>query len=252
MAGHSHWAGIKHKKAIVDAKKGKLFSKAARHIMSAARQGGGDPDLNLKLYYAIQEARAVNMPADNIERAIKKGTGELVGEAISECLYEGYAPGGVALLIEIMTDNRHRTAGEVRKIFDRKGGKLGESGCVAWMFEARGLLSFPAADVTEDRLLEAALEAGADDVRTEGDARVVSCDPKSLESVRASLAGAGLRPEKVQLIPVPQNRVPIEDEETARKVLDLCQELDDHDDVQNVYANFEIPEAVLGRLQGSE
>lgn len=248
MAGHSHWAGIKHKKAIIDAKRGKLFSKLARRIIVAAKTGGGDPNMNLALKYAIDDAKKSNMPGDNIDRAVKKGSGDLDGANYQEIVYEGYGPSGVAVLLHVLTDNRNRTVGELRRIFDRKGGNLGASGCVAWMFDARGVLSFPAESVAEETLLEAALEAGADDVAAEGDMRLVLCDPKNLEAVRSALTEAGHEPDTVEVRQIPQTMVELE-AESARKVLELCEELDEQDDVQNVYANFDIPEDVLRLIE---
>src|SRR5690606_35151676 len=184
MAGHSHWAGIKHKKAVIDAKRGKLWSKLSKTIIVAARMGGGDPDANLRLRYAINDAKAVSMPKDNIERAIKKGTGELAGGDIEEALYEGYGPGGVAVLCEIATDNRNRTAPEIRKIFDTYGGKLGATNCVAWMFERKGVFTIAANKTSEEQLMEVTLEAGAEDIRQEGDNFVVTCPPDSFTTVQ--------------------------------------------------------------------
>ena len=181
MSGHSHWAGIKHKKALVDAKRGKLWSKLSKAIIVAAKIGGGDPDANLRLRYAIDDAKAVSMPKDNIQRAIKKGTGELDGGNLEEVIYEGYGPGGVAMLCEVLTDNRNRTAPEIRKIFEISDGKLGGTGCVAWMFESKGLFLIPADQIDEDKLMEIALEAGADDVRRAGDKFEVTCDPDAYQ-----------------------------------------------------------------------
>ena len=180
MSGHSHWAGIKHKKALVDAKRGKLWSRLAKAIIVAAKHGGGDPDANLRLRYAIDDAKAVSMPKENIQRAIKRGTGELDGGNLEEIVYEGYGSGGVAILCEVLTDNRNRTAGEIRKIFELSDGKLGGTGCVAWMFDSKGLFLIPAANIEEDKLMEMALEAGADDVQRVGDKFEVTCDPAAL------------------------------------------------------------------------
>ena len=250
MAGHSHWAGIKHKKAVVDAKRGKLFSKIARRIIAAARSGGGDPNANLRLKYSIDEAKKANMTTDAIDRAIKKGTGELGGGNFQEVLYEAYGPGGVAILLEIMTDNRNRTAAEIRKILEKRGGSLGESGCAAWMFEKRGLFAIDAKVTTEDRLMEVALDAGAEDVARQGDSYLVTCDPKSFEDLRRRFEETEISFESAELAQVPQNKVPVEGAPAVRKVLSLCEELDEHDDVQNVFANFEIPEEVLREVGG--
>ena len=247
MAGHSHWAGIKHKKALIDAKRGKTWSKLSKAIIVAAKMGGGDPDANLRLRYAIDDAKAVSMPKDNIERAIKKGTGELDSDMIEEVVYEGYGAGGVAVLCEIFTDNRNRTAPEIRKIFEMSDGKLGSTGCVAWMFDIKGLFLVPAAQTDEDTLLELALEAGADDVRREGDSFEITCDPSAYEAVSAALKQAGIDPEASQLAKIPKTTVDL-DADTARKVLKLMERLDDHDDVQSASANFNIPDEVMAEI----
>ncbi len=248
MAGHSHWAGIKHKKAIVDAKRGKLWSKLSRAIMVAAKTGGGDPDANPRLRHAIAEAKAANMPNENITRAIKKGTGELAAEQLEELVYEGYGPGGVAVLCEILTDNRNRTASEVRKIFERHGGKMGTSGCVAWQFQRKGLFIIPADQTDEETLMEIALEAEAQDVQTQGNKFEVLCEPAQFEQVAQALEQAGIAPEMKKITLIPQTTVDL-DAETGRKVLKLLEALDEHDDVQNVVANFNIPEEVLAELE---
>jgi YebC/PmpR family DNA-binding regulatory protein len=247
MAGHSHWANIAHKKSLVDAKRGKLWSKLSKAIIVAAKMGGGDPATNIKLRYAIEAARAVSMPKDNIQRAIKRGTGEIEGGALEECVYEGYGPGGVAVLVEILTDNRNRTASEIRKLFELYDGKLGESGCVNWMFERKGQFMIPAAQVDEEALMELALEAGADDVKRVGDAFEVTCDPGAFQAVSEAFSARGLKPETAQLARVPSSTVDL-DVETGRKVLKLMEKLDDHDDVQNVYSNFNIPDEAMAEL----
>jgi YebC/PmpR family DNA-binding regulatory protein len=249
MAGHSHWAGIKHKKALVDAKRGKLWSKLSKAISIAAKHGGGDPDSNLKLRYAIDAARAVSMPKDNIQRAIKRGTGESEGANFEEILYEGYGTAGVAILCDVLTDNRNRTAGEVRKIFEVGGGKLGESGCVAWMFDRKGLFVVPADKADENALMELALEAGADDVKHVDTKFEVTCEPGAFQTVADALAAAGIEPEVKEIARIPKNTVDL-DTETARTVLKLVEKLDDHDDVQSVSANFNIPEEALAELGG--
>ncbi len=245
MAGHSHWAGIKHKKALIDAKRGKLWSRLAKAIIIAAKSGGGDPDANLRLRYAIDDAKAVSMPKDNIQRAIKRGTGELDGGNLEEVLYEGYGSGGVAILCEVLTDNRNRTAGEVRKIFELADGKLGGAGCVAWMFDSKGLFLVPAEGVGEDQLMELALEAGADDVQRVEDKFEITCDPTVYSNVAKALSDAGITPEASQITRLPKNTVDIADPEVAQRVLRLMERLDDHDDVQNVSANFNIPDEVM-------
>ncbi len=248
MAGHSHWAGIKHKKALIDAKRGKLWSRLAKAIIVAAKHGGGDPDANLKLRYAIDDAKAVSMPKDNIQRAIKRGTGELDGGYLEEIVYEGYGVAGVAVLCEVLTDNRNRTAGEIRKIFELSDGKLGSTGCVAWMFDSKGMIVIPADAVEEDRLMELVLEAGAEDVRREGDKFEVICDPAIYRDVAKAVSDAGLKPEVSEIVRLPQNTVDLDDADTARKVLKLMDLLDDHDDVQNVSANFNVADEVLAEI----
>lgn len=244
MAGHSHWANIAHKKSLIDNKRGKLWSKLSKYIIVAAKMGGGDPTTNLRLRYAIDAARAVSMPKDNINRAIKRGTGELDGGNLDEILYEGYGPGGVAVLCEILTDNRNRTAGEVRKIFEVAGGKLGETGCVAWMFDRKGMFLTPTSGMDEEGLMELALEAGADDVKRIGDNFEITCDPTVYQQVADALAAGGLQLDVSQITRIPTNTVDL-DVETGRSVLKLMEKLDDHDDVQSVSANFNIPEEAL-------
>ena len=248
MAGHSHWAGIKHKKALIDNKRGKLWSKLSKAVMVAAKMGGGDPETNLRLRYAINDARAVSMPKENIERAIKKGTGELEGAALEEVIYEGYGVGGVAVLCEILTDNRNRTAPEVRKIFELAGGKLGAAGCVAWMFHRKGLVVIAEDQTDEDTLFELALEAGAEDVKREGDKYAVVCDPDAFSDVCQAIDKAGIETEVRQLTRLPQDTIDL-DTSTARKVLQLMEKLDDHDDVQSVSANFNIPDEAMAELE---
>lgn len=244
MAGHSHWANIARKKALVDNKRGKVWSKLAKGIIVAAKMGGGDPAANLRLRYAIDAAKAVSMPKDNISRAIKKGTGELEGGNLEEVLYEGYGPGGVAVLCEILTDNRNRTAPEIRKAFEMNDGKLGETNCVAWMFERKGVARVKADKVTEERLMELALEAEADDVTRDGDVFEVRCDPSVFQQVCSSLQEAGLELDSQEIMRIPSNTVDL-DVETGRKVLNLMTVLDDHEDVQSVAANFNIPEEAM-------
>jgi YebC/PmpR family DNA-binding regulatory protein len=248
MSGHSHWATIKHKKAAVDAKRGKLWSKLAKAIIVAAKHGGGIPDQNLRLRYAIDEAKAAGVPKDNIQRAIKRGTGELDGGNLEEVTYEGYGAGGVAVLCEILTDNRNRTAPEIRKVFELCAGKLGSTGCVAWMFESKGIFLIPAAGMEEERLLEIALEAGADDVQAAGEQFEVTCDPAKYRDVLAALEKAGVKVEASQITRLSKNMVDVTDPEEARKVLKLIERLDDHDDVQSVSSNFNIPDEVMAQV----
>jgi YebC/PmpR family DNA-binding regulatory protein len=251
MAGHSHWAGIKHKKALIDNRRGKLWSKLSKAIIVAAKMGGGDPAANLRLRYAIIDAKAGNMPKDTIDRAIKKGAGELEGANFEEILYEGYGPNGVAILCEILTDNRNRTAGEVRKIFEMSGGKLGATGCVAWMFDRKGLIEIPAGDTDEDSLMELALEAGAEDVRRSGSVFEIISDPEAFTSVSDAVDAAGLKAEVRRITRIPKDTVDL-DAGSARAVLKLMDALDDHDDVQNVAANFNIPDEAIAAIEARQ
>src|SRR5262245_48440699 len=244
MSGHSHWATIKHKKGAIDAKRGKLWSKLSRAIIIAARHGGGDPTMNLKLRYAIDKAREVSMPKDNIERAIRRGTGEVEGLVFEEIAYEGYGPGGVAILVEVLTDNRNRTASEIRKIFERSGGKLGSAGSVAYLFERKGVFSIDAAGVDEDTLMGVVLDAGADDLKRVGSTFEVTCDPAAFNHVREALQKNSITPQNAEISQVP--KVPVDaDLETGKKVMRLMEALDDHDDVQNVYSNLNLTEAMV-------
>jgi YebC/PmpR family DNA-binding regulatory protein len=247
MAGHSHWAGIKHKKAAVDAKRGKLFSKLAKNITSAARIGGGDIDSNLKLKYAIEKARAANMPKDNIERAIKKGTGEIEGAALEEITYEGYGPGGVAIFVEVLTDNRNRTASEIRHIFDKRGGNMGETGCVAWMFEKKSVFQVDASRIDEDSALSLAMEAGAEDFHVESGYYEIVGSPTDFDSIRKALEGAELPTLLAEITYIPKSTVPLGASE-GKKVLQLLDDFEEHEDVQNAYANFDIPEEVMSEM----
>ena len=248
MSGHSHWATIKHKKGAIDAKRGKLFSKLSRAIIIAARHGGGDPETNLKLRYAIDKARQVSMPKDNIERAVKRGTGELEGLTFEEVTYEGYGPGGVAMLVEVLTDNRNRTASEIRKIFERTGGKMGSAGCVGYLFERKGLFSIDANTTDEDTLLSIALDAGADDMRRAGSTFDVTCDPAVFSHVQDALKKQGLTPTIAEISQVPKAPVDV-GAETGRKVMRLMEALDDQDDVQNVYSNVNISEEMVAGVE---
>jgi YebC/PmpR family DNA-binding regulatory protein len=247
MAGHSHWAGIKHKKALIDNKRGKLWSKLSKTIMVAAKLGGGDLDMNIRLRTAIADAKAVSMPKENIERAVKKGTGELAGGDVEEVLYEGYGPSGVAVLCEIVTDNRNRTAPEIRKIFEVNGGKLGATNCVAWMFERKGLFVIPAGALEEERLIEICLEAGAEDVKDLGNKFEVTCDPDVFAQVSEALEAAGIECDSKEVTRVPANTVDVDAEE-ARKIVKLLESLDEHDDVQSVSANVNIPDDEMAEM----
>ncbi|MBI3861352.1 MAG: YebC/PmpR family DNA-binding transcriptional regulator [Planctomycetia bacterium] len=250
MAGHSHSANIAIRKGANDKKRGALFGKLSRAIMVAARHGGGDPDINLKLRYAIDKARQYSMPKDNIERAVKKGCGELEGDDLAEVVYEGYAPAGVAVMCDILTENRNRTAGEIRKIFEVHGGNLGATNCVAWMFERKGLFVVPAQHVTEDRLIEVALEAGADDVQAAGKSFEVVCDPTKFDAVDAALKAARIPADVAEITRLAANTVEL-GEEDARRVLGLVGALEEHEDVQSVTANYSIPDELLEAVTAS-
>ncbi|HIJ66941.1 MAG TPA: YebC/PmpR family DNA-binding transcriptional regulator [Planctomycetes bacterium] len=249
MSGHSHWAGIKYKKAANDAKRGRIWSKIARSIIVAAKAGGGDPTQNLTLRYAIDKAKAANMPKDTIEKAIKKGTGELGVVNYDEVLYEGYGPGGVAIMMDGLTDNRNRTGPEIKKIFEKRGGSLGASGCVSWMFSKKGLITIRTDAVGENELMELALSAGADDMEQVGDIYELTCDPAAYEQLKKALRERQIPMEVAEISMVPQNNVPVKDVETAKKVLGLMEEFEDHEDVQNVYANFDIPDEIVKQVE---
>jgi len=248
MAGHSHWAQIKHKKAKVDAQRGKLFSKIIREIIVATRLGGPNPEFNPRLRTAIEQAKKVNMPWENVERAIKKGAGELGGEQFEEVIYEGYAPGGVAVMVLAATDNRNRTTSEVRHIFTKHGGSLGSSGCVSYLFERKGYIEVPASQISEEELLEKAIESGAEDVQAGEEVHIIYTSPEELYEVKEKLEKLGVPIEKAQITWKPISTVQITDEETAQKVIKLLNALEDLDDVQQVIANFEIPEEILQKV----
>lgn len=251
MSGHSKWANTKHRKERQDAKKGKIFSKMAREIMVAAKAGGGDPETNARLRLAIDKARQMRVPADNIERAVQKGAGGGEGANLDEILYEGYGPGGVAVLLEIMTDNRNRTAAEVRHLFSKFGGNLGESGCVAWMFDRKGVISIDgSADggPDEDKVMELALEAGAEDVRTDDGTFTIIAAPDDLGTVREHVTARGIKVESAEVTMVPQSEIRVEGPE-AKKLLRLLDALEDHDDVQEIHANFTMDEEEMARLE---
>ncbi len=250
MAGHNKWSKIKRIKGALDAKRGKLFSRLSKEITVAARMGGGNPAFNPRLRAAITAARAQSMPNDNIERAIKRGTGELDAQAIEELVYEAYAPGGVALMIEAATDNRNRTAADLRATMSKNNGSLGGPGSVAFMFHRKGQMTVPTSTVDEDRLLEIILDAGAEELTQEEDQFVITTPPDQLYAVAEALRTAGIEPESPKLTFIPENSVTVTDEHTASQILRLCDALDDLDDVMNVHANFDIPEEILTQLQG--
>ena len=244
MAGHSHWKNIQHKKGGADAKRGRLWSKLSRAIMVAARNGGGDPVMNIRLRVNIDKARSLSMPKENIDRAVKKGTGELDGVNFEELTYEGFGPGGVAIIVEILTDNRNRTAGEVRKIFEKGGGNMGAPGCVAYMFDRKGLFAIPAKGADEDTLMTIALDAGADDVKNVGDAFEIICDPTLFAQVKSVLESNHLTPTFAAVSQI--GKTPVDaDTETGQKVLKLMDAIDDNDDVQNVYSNLNVTDAMM-------
>jgi YebC/PmpR family DNA-binding regulatory protein len=251
MSGHSKWSSIKHRKAATDAKRGQRFTKLARAISVAAREGGGDPDANYTLAAAIEKARGYSMPKDNIQRAIERGTGEGGGgDQIERALYEGYGPGGVAILVEALTDNRNRAGAEIRHAFDKNGGSLGEPGSVAWQFEKRGVLLVDADRYSEDDLI-AAIDAGADDVTAEGDLLKVTSDPSSLAAVREALTGSGVEVQSAEVTMEPRAVVEVTEGSEARALLRLIDALDEHDDVESVHANFDIPAELMEEVEAA-
>lgn len=247
MSGHSKWATIKRKKGAADAKRGQVFTKLIKELTVAARMGGGDVSGNPRLRRCIDTARAASMPTDNIERAIKKGTGELEGVHYEEVAYEGYGPAGVALYIESLTDNKNRTVAELRNLLSKKNGNLGEHGCVSWMFHKKGYLSFDKKEVSEEKLMDIALEAGAEDVRDAEDSFEVMTEPNQFDVIKEALTKAGLKPLHAEISMIPQNTVRL-DLGDAEKMLRLMEALEDHEDVQKVYANFDIPADILEKI----
>lgn len=247
MSGHNKWASIKHKKAIADSKRGKLFTKIIKEITVAAKTGGGDPATNPRLRTAILAAKGGNMPADNIERAIKKGTGELEGVTYEEVMYEGYGPGGVAMLVQCLTDNKNRAAAEIRSIFTKGNGSMAGAGSVAWIFEKKGLILVSKSAATEDQLLELVIGAGAEDMTTEGESFQVTTGLQDYENVRTAVEKAGIAMESSQITMIPKNQTAV-DADGARAVLNLVDSLEDNDDVQNVYMNADIPEEVMKEI----
>src|SRR5262245_41052555 len=244
MSGHSKWHSIKHKKGALDAKRGRAFTKLIKEITIAARIGGGDPDGNPRLRKAISDAKAVNMPTDNIKRAVMKGTGELEGGQIEEVMYEGYGPGGVALIVETVTDNRNRTVSEIRHVFSKNGGNMGEAGSVSWMFHKKGLIVVDASKADEDTLMSLALDAGADDLKNEGSPYEIYTAPNIMDPVVEALKAKSIEPTSAEVSMIPQNTVRVEGK-NAQQVLKLMEALDDHDDVQHVYANFDMEESEM-------
>jgi YebC/PmpR family DNA-binding regulatory protein len=245
VSGHSKWSTIKRKKGAIDAKRGKIFTRLIKEITVAARMGGGDPDANPRLRSAIVTAKTENMPKDNIDRAIKKGTGELEGAVYEEITYEGYGPGGVAVLVDCMTDNKNRSVADIRHYFSKSGGNLGEFGCVSWMFAKKGTILVDKATIGEEELMDKALDAGAEDVVEEDTAYQVVTSPDNFETVREAIADAGVEFIEASVAMVPKTVIEITDEKTAKQILKLLESLEDHDDVQNVYANFDIPDEIM-------
>jgi YebC/PmpR family DNA-binding regulatory protein len=247
MSGHNKWSTIKHKKGAADAKRGKLFSKIIKEITIAARMGGGDPEGNPRLRTAVNAARAANMPKDNVDKAIKRGTGEIEGVNYEEITYEGYGPGGVAVLVEALTDNKNRTVAEVRHIFEKYNGNLGETGCVSWMFKKQGIVVITADSLDEDEVMEVALECGAHDVKKEGDTFEVTADPADIEMVRKAVEDKGWKVEMAEVTMIPQNTVKLEGKK-AEQMLKMMDALDDNEDMQKVFANFDISEEDMLKL----
>jgi len=249
MSGHSKWAQIKHKKAVVDAKRGKIFSKIAKEIAVAARLGGGDPDGNPRLRTVLENAREVNMPGENIKRAIMKGTGELPGVSYEESIYEGYGPGGTAILLEVLTDNKNRTVPEIRHIMTKNSGNLGEAGCVAWMFEKKGYILVEKIKIDEDSLMSAALEAGAEDMKNDlgEDSYEIITAPEDVNKVKVALEAAGIPVSLAEITMLPKSYVAL-DGKSAEQMIRLVDALEDHEDIQNVYTNFNIPDEVMAKV----
>jgi YebC/PmpR family DNA-binding regulatory protein len=248
MSGHSKWATTKHKKAAIDAKRGKIFTKIGKEITVAARLGGGDPDGNPRLRTAVANAKSVSMPAENIKRAIQKGTGELPGVAYEEITYEGYGPNGVAIIIEVMTDNRNRTVAEIRHTMEKLGKGMGENGCVSWMFHKKGYIVVARAKADEEKLMSLALDTGAEDLQTEDENFVITTPPNDFEKVKKALEDAGVPLEVAEVTMLPQTYVKLEGEKEAGQMLRLVEALEDNDDVQNVYANFDISDEVMNAV----
>ncbi len=247
MSGHSKWATTKHKKAAIDSKRGKIFTKVIKEITVAARVGGGDPDGNARLRTVIQKAKEANMPADNIKKAIQKGTGELPGVSYEEAVFEGYGTGGVAILVSIMTDNRNRTVPEIRHMFSKHGGNMGEAGCVSWMFDKKGYIVVEGGKVDEEKLMNLIVEAGAEDMRRDGDNFEVITAPGDIETVKKTIEDGGITVALSEVTMLPQNYMELDDR-SAVQVLKLIEALEDHDDVQNVYSNLNVRDEVLEKI----
>lgn len=245
MSGHSKWASIKHKKGLADAKRGKVFSKLIREITVAAKHGGGSPDTNPRLRVVISAAREANMPKDNIEMAIKRGTGELPGVIYEEITYEGYGTGGVAIMVDALSDNKNRTSAEIRNIFSKKAGNLSGAGSVSWQFQRKGFITIDRSAVDEDKIFTIAIESGAEDFKAETDSYEITTSPENFENVKNAIGKNNIKINLAELTSLPTNTIKITDEETARKILELVELLEEHDDVQHVYSNFDIPEEIM-------
>ena len=248
MCGHSHWAGIKHKKAANDAKKSKIFTKIIREITIAAKLGGGDPEKNPRLRKAIEDAKEVNMPMENIKRAIMRGTGQLPGAAYEEVVYEGYGPGGIAVMIEATTDNKNRTFNELRVILERYGGNMGTNGCVSWLFERKGFITVDKNVIAEEEIFNIAAEAGAEDIKLEGDVYEITTPPESFESVKEALKSRGIAISSSEITMLAKNTIKVSNEEKSATIIKMMDELENHDDVKNIYSNFDIPSDLLEKL----
>lgn len=249
MAGHSKWANIKHRKAAQDAKRGNLFQKLVRAIIVAAKEGGGDPSMNMRLKTAIERAKAVSVPMDNIIRGIKRGTGEIAGATYEELTYEAYGPNGIAVLVEVMTDNRNRTTPEIRALLTRNGGQMGESGSVAWMFERRGIIEVKGKGISEDALMSCGLESGMTDMEPAEEGYTLYCEPSDLNMLKEGLEKGNYVVESAETSMMPKTPVEVADVEAARKILRLIEVLEEHDDTQNVYANFDIPDDIVAQIE---
>ncbi|MEF3280211.1 MAG: YebC/PmpR family DNA-binding transcriptional regulator [Elusimicrobiota bacterium] len=250
MGGHSHWAGIKHKKAANDAKKGKIYTKLIKEITVAAKMGGGDPDKNPRLRKAIDDAKEVNMPLDNVKRAIMRGTGQIPGAVYEEITYEGYGPAGIAVMIDATTDNKNRTFNELRVILERHGGNMGTTGCVSWIFERRGYITVPKNSISEDDLFNIALDVGAEDIKNEPDTEFyeIFVSPDKVEEIKNKLIERKINVSSAEATMIPKNEVKVSDAELAEKIVTMMDELENHDDVKNVFSNFDIPSELLDKL----
>ncbi|HUT86048.1 MAG TPA: YebC/PmpR family DNA-binding transcriptional regulator [Elusimicrobiales bacterium] len=254
MGGHSHWAGIKHKKAIVDAKKGKVYTKIIREITIAAKLSGGDPDKNPRLRKAMEDAKSVNMPQDNVKRAILKGTGQLPGVSFEEVVYEGYGPAKIAIIVEATTDNKNRTVSEIRKIFDKTGGSIGSTGCVSYMFKTQGYITVKKDTIEEDKLTDITIEAGAQDIKNPSDADYfeIITEPTDLDAVKKNLVDKGVKIETAEITKIPDTTVKISDIKKAQQIVKMMDELDNHEDVKNIYSNFDIPDDIINEIESQQ